>query len=351
MLFDPRSPLQLWRHRARNCGMTHLRSASVHHLGIKGSDLSCFQRQRFRCSDPWRGSSKSPRLKLFNAHNRELLEQYAVEEVWLQSSVQRLRRVDHRFELETDEGSFAANRVVLALGPHWTSQIPDWLQPAKKLVNHLLDPSFSINTLEPGQSVAVIGGGMSSLQSALSLSRTHKVTLLIRTALSFSEFEVKSSWMGPVNGNFRKLPSEAKRAVIKRTRKAGTVNGAVDRQFRSAVDKGLIACHQLDAPQCRVHQGRVLTKDKGQTFRFDQIVLGTGFQPALHPLHRQIALELGAPLSSCNTPILDEHLQWLPGLFVAGCHAELQIGPAAGNILGARLAVERIQRASSKLRG
>lgn len=43
-------------------------------------------------------------------------------------------------------------------------------------------------------------------------------------------------------------------------------------------------------------------------------------------------------------PRTDEHLRWAPGLFVTSAWAELELGPAAPNILGARWAAEEIIR-------
>jgi hypothetical protein len=41
-------------------------------------------------------------------------------------------------------------------------------------------------------------------------------------------------------------------------------------------------------------------------------------------------------------PIVDRALRWHPGIHVTGPLAELEIGPPARNILGARLSAERL---------
>jgi hypothetical protein len=40
---------------------------------------------------------------------------------------------------------------------------------------------------------------------------------------------------------------------------------------------------------------------------------------------------------------VDQSLRWHPGIYVTGALAELEIGPTAMNIIGARLAAERIE--------
>ena len=48
------------------------------------------------------------------------------------------------------------------------------------------------------------------------------------------------------------------------------------------------------------------------------------------------------PCSECGYPLVSEGLEWAPRLHVMGALAELEIGPIARNISGARHAAERI---------
>ena len=49
----------------------------------------------------------------------------------------------------------------------------------------------------------------------------------------------------------------------------------------------------------------------------------------------------GLELCSCGYPAPDKYLKW-GDVYVAGTLAELELGPSARNIAGARLAAERI---------
>ena len=51
---------------------------------------------------------------------------------------------------------------------------------------------------------------------------------------------------------------------------------------------------------------------------------------------------LGLECAGCGYPVVDSSLRWGPGLNATGILAELEIGPVARNILGARLAGERL---------
>jgi hypothetical protein len=52
--------------------------------------------------------------------------------------------------------------------------------------------------------------------------------------------------------------------------------------------------------------------------------------------------------AGCGFPVVDDLLQWRPGLHVTGPLAELEVGPASRNIVGARLAGERLRRVPGK---
>jgi hypothetical protein len=81
-----------------------------------------------------------------------------------------------------------------------------------------------------------------------------------------------------------------------------------------------------------------------ETIEADLVVLATGFESARPGgvwLDEVIAA-LNLPTAECGYPIVDRTLCWGPGLYVTGPLAELEIGPVARNIIGARLAAERI---------
>jgi hypothetical protein len=74
------------------------------------------------------------------------------------------------------------------------------------------------------------------------------------------------------------------------------------------------------------------------------MVLANGFEPSLpggdwlQSLIRQENLLC----ADCGYPIVSKTLEWCSHLFVSGALAELEVGPAARNVSGARMAAERI---------
>ena len=73
-------------------------------------------------------------------------------------------------------------------------------------------------------------------------------------------------------------------------------------------------------------------------------MLATGFdarRPGGAWLDAAIAAE-GLPIAPCGYPLVSGDLAWAPGLHVTGLLAELEVGPAARNIVGARMAATRL---------
>jgi hypothetical protein len=90
-----------------------------------------------------------------------------------------------------------------------------------------------------------------------------------------------------------------------------------------------------------------LTLSSGEAIQTDRVILATGFDPKRPGgkwLDDAIA-EYDLPVADCGYPIVDDCLQWREGLYTTGPLAELEVGPVARNIIGARLAAERIGRA------
>lgn len=351
VLLDPRPPLSLWNKRTSQSKMGYLRSSCVHHIGLDSPDLCRFERARYRCPLPWKGKTRSPKLELFNAHCQYLLTQYDLLERWQEATLIGLERSTGGFTLRTSLGPIEAERVVLALGPCWEPETPTWLRLLGSRVRHLLNDQYLANA-EPGSPtdgpIGFLGGGMTAVQAALAAAQKRRTVLFTRRALTLSEFDVTPGWMGPVPDGFCLLSAGDRRRLVDSKRHPGTINTPVYRELKKAQRAGLLEHHILRNPVAWTGENSIVIEDGKRSFHLDRLYLGTGFRKGEHPLHRTIADRLGASLADCGHPLLDRTLQWIPGLHVAGGQADLQIGPAAPNILGARLAAERILAAAGR---
>ena len=76
----------------------------------------------------------------------------------------------------------------------------------------------------------------------------------------------------------------------------------------------------------------------------DRILLATGFETRRPggALLDNLIESASLPCASCGYPVVDTALRWHPRVWVAGPLAELELGPLARNIAGARRAGDRL---------
>jgi cation diffusion facilitator CzcD-associated flavoprotein CzcO len=254
--------------------------------------------------------------------------------------------------VETGAGSLEARRVVLALGSADQPLWPEWadaLRAAGAPVRHVFEPAFRLDQAPAWPQTIVLGGGLSAVQLALWLAarRPGAVTLLSRHATRVQEFDSDARWMGPRGARaFARLAGTGdRRALIGRERHRGSVPSQFAREVDRQVRLGSLAAIRDDAVAAApAGAGIEIELASGRRLRGDGLLLATGFHPRRPGgawLDRTID-QLGLEYAACGYPVVDASLRWGPGLYVTGPLAELEIGPVARNILGARLAGERL---------
>ncbi|PDW01594.1 hypothetical protein CJ255_18335 [Candidatus Viridilinea mediisalina] len=94
----------------------------------------------------------------------------------------------------------------------------------------------------------------------------------------------------------------------------------------------------------RLEDGSISLTLAEQTLTTQRVLLATGFTPQRPGgawLDHAIAAH-DLPLAPCGYPAIAPSLMWAPGLYVTGALAELELGPVARNIAGARHAGARL---------
>jgi len=336
-------------------GMTYLRSPAVHNL-----DLEAHALRRFAKRGPGKRVARfvppydRPGLAFFRAHVEDVVDQGRLRELRVRGRAIAIERGEVGFRVETEHGVLEARRLVLAVGmgeqPCW----PEWaraLGAVPDRVTHVFAPGFERAAIGAGR-IAVIGAGISGAQLAATLAdRGGMVTLISRHPARVHRFDSDPEWLGPrgLEPFARERSLAARRAVIARARNrgsmppevAGRIANAVARaSLRFVVDE--IASASVDA------NGVALLTKLGARLEVDQVILATGFdahRPGGRFLDEAID-RLGLPCAACGYPVLRPSLEWAPGLFVTGPLAELELGPAARNIAGARAAGARLRRSA-----
>jgi thioredoxin reductase len=338
--------------------MTYLRSPEVHHLHYDPWSLRTFAETRHgKPHANYIPLYKRPTLALFQTYSRTLIERYDLAALRLKGRAVGLQRVDGGWRVETDSGNVDARRVILAMGASERLNIPDWAQPLMDAgipVNHIFESDFSREAIADWNEAVVVGGGISAAQTALALAARSpgSVTMLSRHAMRVHDFDADPCWVTRLclERFHRTTDYDQRRAMITEARYTGSIPPDIREQLLDAINAGKLRLRigEVTAASRAVTTPTVtLTLSSGEAFQTDRVILATGFDPKRPGgkwLDDAIA-EYDLPIADCGYPIVDDCLQWREGLYTTGPLAELEVGPVARNIIGARLAAERIGRA------
>lgn len=354
-ILDPAPELLArWHACTSATGMTHLRSPSVHQIDVEPWSLQRFAAQsERRTSSLFAPPYDRPSLDLFNEHCDRVIETHGVRALHVPGTASSCHVDCDAVTVGTLEGrSLAARNVVFAIGvcdqPHW----PAWAPVGDTHIEHIFARGFDYPGTDSPQAVAVVGGGISAAQVALRLvGDGHRVHMIARHSIREHQFDSDPGWLGPklMAGFRRETDLARRRAAIAEARHRGSVPPDVLRALRSAIDRGQIEWHHAAVSLLVDEPGaRRIGLSNGAEVVVERIVLATGFSSRrpggamLDDLIERASL----PCAACGYPVVDTALRWHPRVYVSGALAELELGPSARNIAGARRAGERIVEAA-----
>ncbi|MCG8352462.1 MAG: FAD/NAD(P)-binding protein [Chloroflexales bacterium] len=352
-ILDPHETLlAYWERCTTATGMTHLRSTIVHHLALDPHDLWNFAQRRRAQLGQFLGPYRRPALGLFRDHCQALIAEHSLDRLHLRGRATGLTRTAQGWSVETDQGSLAVRRVLLALSVGEQPRWPDWaaqLHAAGGPMHHLYGCEELTVAPAAGQTV-VVGGGISAAQVAVALARAAPgcVTLLMRHEIRVESFDSPPGWVGPKElRGFHAEPSVVRRrAMIAGARRPGSMPEDVARTLRRAEAVGMLRIQRGEVRRATfAADGAAELELPGLRLRAAKVLLATGFEqqrPGGAWLDQAIA-EYELPLAPCGYPLVAPSLAWAPGLYVTGGLAELELGPVARNIVGARHAGERLR--------
>lgn len=350
-IIDPHPTLcHRWNRLTANTGMRYMRSPQVHHVDINPHSLEQFAGDFRRDEPTFIPPYRRPSYTLFQAHTQHVIKQSGLDRLHKQATALHLKRGRRGWRVETDKGNLHARQVVLATGRSQL-HIPDW---AKSLPNvqHVLSLDFTRSHFRSGERVAIIGRGISAGQIALTLADDHVVTLVARGPLRQHDFDSGPCWLGPLcMRDFEAADYMRRREMIGEARQTGTLPQDIFRDMMAAHEAGTIAFQQGEviATAPTAEGGLCITLADTNSIIVDHIILATGFRPTppSETWLRDVIDTEGLPTAACGYPIVDRSLRWGAGLIVLGPLSELEMGPAAANLGGARLAVKRICNGSN----
>ncbi len=356
-ILDPNERLLThWRQYSSSIGMAHLRSTSVHHLHPDPVDLRRFaaqqKRENLESSSPlFYPPYYKPSLSLFNLHSEKVLSEFHLPECHLRHHVEKIEREGELYTVKTREGiSFKSRRVILATGFERELNLPPFAskeilsEDGSPMVQHIF--SAQERTLPKREErVAVVGGGISAGHLALSLLRRGAhVTWISRHPLRENQYDADPGWIGPKNmSRFAPLTSEERREKIEKSRQLGTLPTTLFNEVQKEIKGGNLHFYTTEVE--RVSEGTLWTTE-GREIPVKSVLLATGFKRgAYHDFGLDLSEVIEPSSLSPFGVVPSKTLEIAKNLFVMGRLAELEIGPMARNIVGARRAADRISRA------
>lgn len=355
-IVDPHvEPLANWKRCTNAIAMPFLRSPAVHHL-----DVNPFSLQRFvKDNGPndrasFFGRLKRPSLLLFEDHCEHLIKDLSLKRSWIQGSVETIDRAQNGWQVQLQSGQkLQAQNLILAIGMSEQLSWPEWASQLKKespaSIHHIFDPNLpDFENMKPP--FTVVGGGITAVHLTLKLNKLfpQQVQLLKRHPFRICDFDSDPAWLGPKNQlAFRKTASYKKRREkIVNARHKGSIPRDLYIKLRHQIRQNNLLVSDGQVHQVKKEKDLVNLYSKNDHLiqETGTVLLATGFIPTLPGLEwlTPIIKKHQLKCADCGYPITSESLQWGPNLYVMGALAELEIGPIARNIAGARQAAERI---------
>lgn len=341
--------LSRWRACTATTGMSHLRSPSVHHLDLDPWSLDQFALHRKGRRDGlFAPPYHRPALALFDEHCDEVVDAFGLPDLHLRDRAMRCAVDCDGVVVRLASGSeIEAQNLVLAIGASERPDWPEWAPRSHPRVHHVFEPGFD-GWPSSGETVAVIGGGISAGQVALRLlDEGHRVHLVSRHTLREHQFDSEPGWLGPMfmEDFSRERDFDRRRSLITEARHRGSVPPDVRIALRGAIDSNRLRWHRAEVEGLGERgDGLVLALTGEDELAADRVLLATGFsssRPGGSMVDDLIA-SASLPCAECGYPIVDTSLRWHPRVYVSGPLAELELGPASRNIAGARRAGARL---------
>lgn len=350
-VIDPSgSWLSIWHEQMARMQIATLRSPIVH---SPSPDPSALSQHVARHGLPSSGLPyEVPTTEAFASFCHALIDDHEIPAP-IESRANLVTPLGDGLEIETNDGVTSAHRVVIATNPH-RRRIPDWVWP---LVGHrpgMFEFASDVDLRSfpslTGQNVVVLGGGLSAAHLACGAAdRGAQVHLVARNRLTERSFDTDPGWLGPKRlQRFHAEPDANERLnMVRIARGGGTVPPWMLKRLGALADSGELTLHEgasvraasIEGETCRV------ALDDHTTIDAHRVWLATGTTPDIGSERCLAHVVADVPVIE-GLPITNDDLRiGHHEVYVTGRLATLALGPAAGNLWGARQAAERITRA------
>ncbi len=349
-------PLTEWRCKTERQGMTFLRSPAVHHITSDPLGIIEYAEHHNRTNE-FAPPYSQPSTDLFWDFCNDALAELTEHPIYYQFEVAKLRwdkgAGKYPFRLiSTNNEGFRSSCVILAIGSDDCAYVPpefvEWQHQYPDKIVHA--SQFSVNCKQEqkdGGKIVVVGGGLTAGTLAKNLSEQgHHVALIARKQLKIEQFDFPPIWLGPkaLTEFASETDFQRRYQIIQENRGKGSITPDVMETLENSANVKIYPENYIR--NIGLAHGLQVETTRGVIRNVSRIILATGYKFNLcrYKFLRESIRHHSIPIV-CGLPKLDSDLQFHPieNLFGSGTVAQLQIGPAAGNIAGASLAYERFR--------
>ncbi len=341
--------LTAWNRQFERAGINTLRSPIVHHPGPNPMAL-----ENFRVLNGFSPSGlpyNPPTTECFSAFCTEIINDANLDDPLI-AIPQSVQSDQNGIELTTSSGMIRSRYFIIATNPHHKI-IPQWAQDLfqePNLVKHASDVNLlDIPNLD-GQSITVIGGGMTAAHLARgAVLKGASVKMLSRRPLQIRDFDTDPGWLGPkyLNDYHSEKDAHKRIQIAQEARGGGTMPPWIHASLLDFANTGaieILESAEVVSAQTKSSKGCFLKLKNEEEVHSDQVWLATGTCNSLQSMEclRQI-LENTTFID--GFPLVDHSLRLNPHpVYVMGRSATFALGPAAGNLWGATKAAHRITK-------
>jgi len=361
MVVDPAGEwLGDWRDQFARLEIANLRSPAVHHPSPRAEMLLGHTKaHRLPTSGLPYGL---PTTTAFERFCHDLIEQHELESLITPGTVEDVDTTEvHdgncRLNLTLESGgqrsTLATERLVIASNPSRVN-VPDW---AANLEHGVVEAAANVDLRLSGDvstaHIVIVGAGLTAAHLACGVARRGaQVTMVCRGRLSERPFDTDPGWLGPkeLDGYDAINDAHTRLSIARAARGGGTVPPWMFDELRSLAATGAISIlehaevMEVSLPRDPRRRRFVIATANGEVRKIsvDQCWLATGTTPTMTELPALARLEGLIPaIDGLPIPNADLSVGVLP-IHVTGRLATIELGPAAGNLWGARQCARRI---------
>ena len=339
--------LSSWNRQFQRADISTLRSPIVHHPSPDSFALDDFLTQSSfsRSGLPY----NPPTTECFSAFCAQIINDANLDDPLI-AAPQSLQIIHNGIELKTTSGIIRTRYLIIATNPNHKI-IPQWtkdLSQRPTLVKHASDVDLYDTSNLEGQSITVIGGGLTAAHLSRGAAlKGASVKMVARRPLQIRNFDTDPGWLGPkyLNSYYLQTDSQKRIQIAREARGGGSIpqymhDALLD--FEKTDSIKVLESTQVTSAETTDPKGCLLKLTNDETIYSDQVWLATGTCPDLqtmgflHPILENVSFV-------DEYPVLDRSLRLKPHpIYLMGRTTTYALGPAAGNLWGATRAAHRI---------